>query len=149
MSQTTVNYLSVHCQHPFCRPRRLRTNDGRSTFNSHEYCTPAPTTFGLKYISIVDRGDVKKWSGGNIELDNLEFTPNTPYTPYISSIAALTNPGVQNTGVAGVVGEANRPAAHRTAPQRCREGPSASVPGQVPLCVQDALLWLHNGGGAP
>jgi len=31
-----------------CKPRRSRTNDGRSTFYSHEYRTLQPTTFGLK-----------------------------------------------------------------------------------------------------
>ena len=72
----------------------------------------------------------------------------TPYTPYISSIAALTNPGVQNTGVAGVVGEANRPAAHRTAPQRCWRRPTGErARDRCPLYVGDALLWRHNGDG--
>ena len=39
LSQTTVNSLSVHYQHPFYRPHKLQSNDGRSTFYSHEYHT--------------------------------------------------------------------------------------------------------------
>ena len=76
---TGTHVCQVQCQHPFCRPHRLQANDGRSTFYSHEYCNLAPTTFGLK----IYRGDVKKWSRGNIELDYRQTPLGTLSAPVL------------------------------------------------------------------
>ena len=98
MSQTTVNYLSVHYQHPFYRLHRLQSDDGRSTVNSHEYCTLQLTTFGLK----IYRGDVKKWSRGNIEPDYRELPlgtqpmladPGVSTCMTVDTCRKLTDPG--------------------------------------------------------
>ena len=59
IAPSTVTNAALYSHHRF-HP------DGRhSTFYSHEYRTLAPTTFGLK----IYRGDVEKWSRGNIEPD--------------------------------------------------------------------------------
>ena len=78
-SQTVTIAPSTVTNAALCSHHRLQPYGHHSTFYSHEYCTLQPTTFGLK----IYRGDVKKWSRGNIEPDYRQLPLGTLSAPVL------------------------------------------------------------------